>query len=84
MDPQFNQIIRFFDSLWLGYEQSLEDVGQVSHIELIMEVDGSLPEVPFHLSVQVKCCLDNGSDELLDSALELGEVLIQEGVIDSE
>jgi hypothetical protein len=42
--PEHYQMIRFLDGLLTSLEHSLHHVGQVTHIELIVEVDGSLLE----------------------------------------
>lgn len=56
----------------------------MTNIELIMEVDCSLTEIPFNFTVQCKCCLNNWYNLFLDGSLELGEVFTQESVVDCE
>ena len=75
MNPQLDQVVWLLDGLWLGSQQTLEDVGQMPDIELVVEVHCSLPEVSLDLSVQSQCCLDNRHDLLLDGSLKLGEML---------
>jgi hypothetical protein len=56
----------------------------VSHVELVMEVDGSLTEILFNFSVKSESSLDDWYNLLLDCSLELIEVLADKGVIDCE
>ena len=84
MDPHLNQIVGLLDNLGLGNEKTLEDAGQVTHIELIVEVNGSLSEVLLNFTVKGQGSLDDGDDLLLNGTLELGEVLAHESVVDGE
>jgi len=77
--PQLDKVIGFLDGLGLGDEETLENVGQMTHIELIMEVEGGLSEGGLNTAVEGQSRLDDGGDQLLDGALELAEVLVQEG-----
>lgn len=54
VDPQSNELIRLLDSLGLGIEETLEHVGQVTNIELIMEVLGSLSELLSDSNIRVE------------------------------
>ena len=56
----------------------------MSHIEFVMEVHGSLSEVPLNFGMESKSCLDDGYDLFLNGSLELGEMLAQEGVVNGE
>lgn len=84
MNPHLNEVIRLLDDLGLGNEETLEDVGEVTHVELVVEVGGSLSEVLLDLTMEGQSGLNDGDDLLLDGTLELGEVLAHEGVIDGE
>jgi hypothetical protein len=55
MHPKFDEVVGFLDGLGLGSEQTLEYVGEMSDIELIMEVDGGLLEGTLHFLMQVQC-----------------------------
>lgn len=70
MDPHLDQIIGLFDGLRLGNKETLENVSQVTHIEFVMEVDGSLPEILFDFTVEGESGLNDGDDLLLDGTLE--------------
>ena len=59
MDPEFDKVVWLFDSVWLSVKQSLEHVGQMTHIELIMEVLSGLSEVSLDLRVKGKSSLDD-------------------------
>jgi hypothetical protein len=56
----------------------------VTHIEFIVEVGGSLSEIALNLTMESKGSLYDWDDLLLNSTLKLGEVLAQEGVVDSK
>ena len=82
VDPQFNQKIGFLDRFNLCNEQSLENVGQVTHVEFVMEVDGSLTESLRDVRMELQGALDDRSNQFLDGALELAEMLVEEGAVD--
>jgi len=44
MDPQFDQQIGLLDGFNLRNKQALENIGQVAHVELVVEVDSCLTE----------------------------------------
>jgi len=77
MDPKFNEIIWLFNSFLLGVEESLEDIGQMTNIELIMEILSSLSEVSLNFRVKCECGLDNWANFCRDGTLELAEMSIQ-------
>ena len=83
MDPQFDQKVGFLDGFTLGNEEALENVGQVTHVEFVMEVDGSLTERSSDISVELKGAFDDWSNQFLDGALELAEMLVQERAVNS-
>lgn len=56
----------------------------MSDVELVMEVSSCLSEVSLDFSVQVKSCLNDWDNLFLNGSLELGEMLSEESVIDSE
>lgn len=71
MDPKLDKVVGFLDGFGLSNEQALEDVSQVSHVELVMKIDSGLSEVSFNFSVESQCCLDYRNYLLLDCSLEL-------------
>ena len=83
MDPQFDQQVGFLDGFTLSNEEALENVGQVTHVEFVMEVDGSLTERSSDISVELKGAFDDWSNQFLDGALELAEMLVQERAVNS-
>jgi hypothetical protein len=48
-----------------------------------MEVDGSLTERSSDISVELKGAFDDWSNQFLDGALELAEMLVQERAVNS-
>jgi hypothetical protein len=82
VEPQFDEVVWLFNGLWLGDEETLENVGEVAHIKFVVEVERSLTEVLFDLSVKGKSRFDDWSNEFLNGALELAEVLVEEGCED--
>lgn len=80
--PKFDQFLRLGDSFDLGVKQTLEHVGQVTHVEFVMEVRRSLTEVASDLGVQVQSRLDDDLNLLVDRSLEFAEVLSKIGAID--
>ena len=59
MHPKFDEVVGFLDGLLLGSEQTLEYVGEMSDIELIMEVLGSFSEFELNVTEQLEGGLDN-------------------------
>ncbi len=84
VSPQLHQMVRFLDCFLAGLKHTLHDVGQMTHIELIMEVNGCLLEIPFDFTMQVECSLNHVRHKLLHIGLILAEVFVQEGTEDSE
>jgi hypothetical protein len=82
VDPQADEVIRFLDSLDLCSQETLEHVGQVTHVELVMEVSRSFTELLGHLVVELESLLNDGSDLLADSSLELDVMLEHESTVD--
>lgn len=82
MDPQFDKVVWLDNGFLFGLEHALENIGQVSNIELIMEVLSGLSELPLNLLLELKGTLDDWKDLLLDSSLEVAEVLVQVSEID--
>jgi hypothetical protein len=82
VNPEFDKVVGFLDSLDLGGEKTLENVGQMTHVELVMEVSSGLSELGRHISVEGKSRFDHGYHLLGDSSLELGEMLEHEGGVD--
>jgi hypothetical protein len=59
MHPKFDEVVGLLDGLGLGSEQTLEYVGEMSDIELIMEVLGSFSEFELNVTEQLEGGLDN-------------------------
>jgi len=78
MDPQFDQQIGLLDGFNLRNQQALENIGQVAHVELVVEVDSCLTERSNDVTMQLESALDDWSYQFLDGALELAEVLVEE------
>lgn len=75
MNPHLYELVGLLNSLDLGSQETLENVGQVTHIELVMEVSSSLSELLGNFIVELESGLDNGDNLLGDGSLELGEML---------
>jgi len=52
VDPELHEVVWLLDGLKLGCEQPLEHIGQMSHVELIMEVLGGLSEASLYLLME--------------------------------
>jgi len=78
VSPKLHKVIRLLDSFMSSLKDTLEHVGEMTHIELIMEVDRSLLERSLDFLVQVEGSLNHHSYQLLHRALILGEVLVEE------
>ena len=76
--PKSCEIVWLFYGFNFGFEETLEDIGQVTNIELIVEVNSSLPEISFDFILEIECSFDHTSNAILDSALEFSKVLIHE------
>ena len=59
MDPQLDNLFRFLKESGLGQKESFEDIGQMADVELVVEVDGCLPEGTHNQSVQLQSGLDD-------------------------
>jgi hypothetical protein len=44
VDPQLDHFLWLDELDWIGQQNTLENVGQVSQVELVMEVNGSFSE----------------------------------------
>ena len=42
VSPQLNKVVRLLDGFLVRLEHTLHDIGQVTHIEFVMEVNGCL------------------------------------------
>ena len=82
MDPQLDELVGLTDGLGLRIEETLEHVGQVADIELVVEVLSGLAEGTSHLSVEVQGRLDDELYLLMDRGLELAEMLSKVGAVD--
>jgi len=45
VDPKSNQVVWFLNCILFGLQKTLEHIGQMTDIEFVMEVLGSLPEL---------------------------------------
>lgn len=59
VDPQFDQLVGLLDGFLFGNKEALENIGQVTHVEFIMEVDGGLTERRHDISVHCQRALDD-------------------------
>lgn len=84
VSPQLNKVVRLLDGFLVRLEHTLHDIGQVTHIEFVVEVNGSLLESALHLSVQLQGSLDHDGNQLLHRRLILAEVLVEEGTEDGK
>ena len=76
VNPKSCEIVWLFYGFNFGFKETLEDIGQVTNIELIVEVNSSLPEISFDFILEIECCFDHTSNAILDSALEFSKVRI--------
>jgi len=83
VDPQFDQKVGFLDGFTLSNEEALENVGQVTHVEFVMEVDGSFTERSSDISMELKGAFDDWGNQFLNCALKLAEMLVQERAVNS-
>lgn len=65
MDPESYQVFRLFNCIYFSLKQSLEDICQVTNIELIVEVLCSLSELVRHVSKQLESALHQGLNLLV-------------------
>ena len=49
MQPKVNQLLAMHEILRMSLEQALEHIGEVSHIELVVEVCRCFPEIVANL-----------------------------------
>ena len=82
--PKSCEIVWLFYSINFGLEETLEDIGQVTDIKLIVEVNGSLPEISFYFILEIESCFNHTSNAILDCALEFSKVLVHEGTENCE
>jgi hypothetical protein len=74
MDPKSNEVIWLLDLLLFCRKKTLEYIGQMSAVELVMEVLSSLLEASINLGVERKSSFNDRTNFSLDSSLELGEM----------
>lgn len=70
VQPELDEILRFFDSFRLGGKKTLENVGIVTNVEFVMEVSSSLLEMLIDKTMKIKCSLDNIRDLFHNARLE--------------
>jgi hypothetical protein len=76
VDPEFDEHVGLLDGLLFSDKETLEDIGQVTHIELVMEVNSSLTEGTLDVTVKLESSLNNGCNQLLNGSLKFAEVLV--------
>lgn len=54
MHPEFGDLLGLLEHIDLGLQHALEDSGQVTDVELLVEVEGGLLELVAHVLVQNK------------------------------
>ena len=84
MNPHLDEVIRFLDRFDLSNQETLEDIGQVSNVELIVEIHCSLTEIFLNFTVKSQCSLNDGHNLLLYCSLKLREMLTNESVVDGK
>jgi hypothetical protein len=84
MYPYPDDLITLLELEGISQEQALEYVGNVTQVELIVEVDCSFTEIADDEHVQLEGGLDDGWALLLNGGLESLQVATQEGVVDEE
>jgi hypothetical protein len=82
VNPQLYELVGLTDGLGLRIEETLEHVGQVADIELVVEVLSGLAEGTSHLRVEVQGRLDDELYLLMDRGLELAKMLTKVGAVD--
>jgi len=50
--PQFYEVVWLLNSLRLGNKKTLEDIGEMTHVELVVEVKSSFTEVLLNFAVK--------------------------------
>jgi len=64
VDPQFDKHVGFLDAILSGDKETLEDVGQVTDVELVVEVLSGLTEGTLDITVQLEGGLDDWDNQL--------------------
>lgn len=70
MDPKLNHLFRLLEFWGIGKKKSLENVGQVPQVELIVEVNSSFSEGTNDILMEDQSWPDNKRSQLLNSWLE--------------
>jgi hypothetical protein len=71
VDPHANEVVRLLDGFNFGSQETLENVSQMTNIELVVEVCCSFTELHCNLVVELQGLLNNGSNLFTDGSLEL-------------
>ena len=79
MKPKFDKLVRFFNCFLFSNKKALENIGQVTNVELIVEVERSFTEVSFDFRMELQGLLNNRRYQFLDGALEFAEVFVEVG-----
>ena len=76
VDPQLDHVVILLNGFWFSLENSLKDICQMTNIEFIMEIDGTLFEPVTNKIVHCDCGLDDVGHKFADGTLVvLGEML---------
>lgn len=84
VDPELDDLVGSLELGGLGNQQALEHTGDVSQVELVMEVDSGLSEGLADVGMQSQSRLDESGHLFLHLGLEVLQVTLQEGVVDDE
>lgn len=79
MDPELNEFIRLCKFVGVGEKKSLENIGHVSQVKLIVEVDGCFSEICSNSLMEGQGSSDDDSWVFLNVTFESLEMAIQEG-----
>lgn len=61
--PESDKVVWFLDGILFSLKQSLEHIGQVTHVELIMEVLSSLSELKLDITEKRQSALYNWTNQ---------------------
>lgn len=84
MNPESDQLFGILELSSPGNQKSGENIGNMSDIEFIMEIDGSFSESGDHISMDEQSSLNDRGNLFLDTRFEVFEVATQEGAIYNE
>ena len=84
MNPNFDQFLRVLELRWISQQKTLEDVGQVTQVELVMKVNRSLLKGSDDILVKSQGRPDDQGCLFLQSGLKSFEMALEEGRVDKE